>query len=206
MALHPCFQPASLTPHSTPLQNLALRSGLEAEESHRPGGDSVVELSGGTGRQCRRAARRHWGQCSGAVRHGGSPMGPDHRASPTLRQFEGTWPPSSTYTDVWFTATATGTSPSPGARSLASQALQHEGTLHAGVGAAVPSTVPEEWDPPSWAGWPTSWCPSTAGSAQLTSARCPREVRDYISICERCTVVPCFRKKKRDMMLGMVVR
>ena len=36
---------------------------------------------------------------------------------------------------------------------LASQALQHEGlTLHTGVGAAVPSTVPEEWDPPSWAG------------------------------------------------------
>ena len=34
----------------------------------------------------------------------------------------------------------------------------------------------------------------------------PREVRDYISICERCTVVPCFRKKERDMMLGMVVR
>ena len=29
----------------------------------------------------------------------------------------------------------------------------------------------------------------------------PGEVRDYIS-----TVVPCFRKKKRNMMLGMVVR
>ena len=26
----------------------------------------------------------------------------------------------------------------------------------------------------------------------------PREVRDYISICERCTVVPCFRKKGRE--------
>ena len=34
----------------------------------------------------------------------------------------------------------------------------------------------------------------------------PREVRDYISICENCTVVPCFRKKERGMMLGMVVR
>ena len=33
-----------------------------------------------------------------------------------------------------------------------------------------------------------------------------REVRDYISSCERCTVVPCFRKKDGDMMLGMVVR
>ena len=28
----------------------------------------------------------------------------------------------------------------------------NQGTLHAGVGAAVPSTVPEEWDPLSWAG------------------------------------------------------
>ena len=43
-------------------------------------------------------------------------------------------------------------SPSPGARSLDSQALRHQGTLHAGVGAAVLSTVPEEWEPPSWAG------------------------------------------------------
>ena len=34
----------------------------------------------------------------------------------------------------------------------------------------------------------------------------PREVMDYISSCERCTVVPCFRKKEGDMMLGMVVR
>ena len=34
----------------------------------------------------------------------------------------------------------------------------------------------------------------------------PGEVRGYINICERCTVVPCFRKKEGDMMLGMVVR
>ena len=34
----------------------------------------------------------------------------------------------------------------------------------------------------------------------------PREVRNYISICERCTVVPCFGKKEGDVMLGMVVR
>ena len=34
----------------------------------------------------------------------------------------------------------------------------------------------------------------------------PREVRDYISSCERCTVVPCFRKKEGDMMLGMVIQ
>ena len=33
----------------------------------------------------------------------------------------------------------------------------------------------------------------------------PREVRDYISSCERCAVVPCFRKKEGNMMLGMVV-
>ena len=34
----------------------------------------------------------------------------------------------------------------------------------------------------------------------------PREVRDYISSCERCTVAPCFREKEGDMMLSMVVR
>ena len=34
----------------------------------------------------------------------------------------------------------------------------------------------------------------------------PGEVRGYISIYERCTVVPCFREKEGDMMLGMVVR
>ena len=34
----------------------------------------------------------------------------------------------------------------------------------------------------------------------------PREVRDNISRCQRCTVVPCFRKTEGDMMLGMVVR
>ena len=64
---------------STPLQKLVLRSGLEVEESHRPG-DSVEELSGGTGRQCRGAVREALGQCSGAVLHWGSSRGPDHRA------------------------------------------------------------------------------------------------------------------------------
>ena len=34
----------------------------------------------------------------------------------------------------------------------------------------------------------------------------PREVRDNTSRCQRCTAVPCFRKKERDMTLGMVVR
>ena len=57
-------------------------------------------------------------------------------------------------TDGSFTTTATGSSPWPGAHSLASQALQHEGMLHAGVGAAVPSMVPEQekCNPPLWAG------------------------------------------------------
>ena len=36
------------------------------------------------------------------------------------------------------------------------------------------STVPEEWDTPSWAGWPTSWFLWTADFAHLTSARCPK--------------------------------
>ena len=161
--------------------------------THRPG-DSVEELSGGTGDSVAELSGTE------AVR-----WGPDHQASPTLRQFEGTWPLSFTYTDGWSaTATATGSSPLPSACSLNSQALQHEGMLHAGVGAAVPSTIPEEWDLPSWAGWPTSWCPSTAGSSQLNSARCPKEVRNYI--CKRCTMVPCFGKKEGDIILGMVVR
>ena len=43
-----------------------------------------------------------------------------------------------------------------------------------GLSAAVPSTVPGEWDPPSWAGWPTSWYPWATDSSQLTSAWCPR--------------------------------
>ena len=57
VTLHSCFQPASLTPHTAPLQNLALRSGLEVEESHT--NRETVWKS------CREAL----GQCSGAVRH-----------------------------------------------------------------------------------------------------------------------------------------
>ena len=153
------------TPHPTPLQNLALASRIGSRGvTHWPG-DIVEELSGGTGDSVAELSGTEavW-------------WGPDHRASPTLRQFEGTWPPSFTYTDGWSaTATATGSNPLPGARSLDSQALRHQGMLHSGVGAAVPSTVPEEWDPPLWAGWPTSWYPcGTAGSAQLTLTWCPR--------------------------------
>ena len=46
-------------------------------------------------------------------------------------------------------ATATRSSPWPGAHSLASQAFQHQGTLHASIGAAVPSTIPKEGGTPS---------------------------------------------------------
>ena len=184
-----------LLPTPLPYKTWRLRAGLEVEESQP------------TGRQCRGAVWRHWdsvAELSGTEALRG---GPDHRASPSLRQFEWTWTLSFTYTDGWpGAATATGSNPSLGARSLASQALQHEETLLVGVGAAVPSTVPEEWDPPSWAGWPTSWYHWTADSAHFTSAQCPTEVRNYISICERCTVVPCFRKMEGDMMLGVVVR
>ena len=72
------------TPHPTPLQNLALLSRIGSRRvTHQPG-DSVEELSEGTGRQCSGAVWRHWGQCSGTVWHGGSSRGPDHRTSPTL--------------------------------------------------------------------------------------------------------------------------
>jgi len=84
VALHSCFQPAS--PQLTtplPYKIWRLRAGLEVEESHTDQetvlrgclealADSGEELLGGTG------------QCSGAVWHGGSSRGPDHRASPTL--------------------------------------------------------------------------------------------------------------------------
>ena len=84
MALHSCFQPAS--PQLTtplPYKIWRLRAGLEVEESHtdqetvlrgclEAPADSGEELLGGTG------------QCRGAVWHGGSSRGPDHRASPTL--------------------------------------------------------------------------------------------------------------------------
>ena len=84
MTLHPCFQPASLNSPPTPLQNLALLSRIGSRRvTHQPG-DSVEELSEGTGRQCSGAVWRHWGQCSGTVWHGGSSRGPDHRTSPTL--------------------------------------------------------------------------------------------------------------------------
>ena len=74
-----------------PCFQLALRAGLEVEESW--------------------PTRR---QCSGAVwRHRQTV----ERSCPALRQFEGTWPPSFTYTDGCFTTTATGS----GACSLDSQ-------------------------------------------------------------------------------------
>ena len=201
------------TPH--PYKSWRLRAGSEVEESQparRQCRGAVWRHQQTVERSCRGALRqwrgtvgRHWDSVAELPGTEAVRLGPDHRASPTLRQFDGTWPPSFTYTDGWpATTTATGSSPSPCARSPDSQALQHEGTLHAGVGAAVPSTVPEEWDPPSWAGWPTSWCPSATGSSHLSSAQCPREVRNYI--CERCTVVPCFGKKEGNMMLGMVFR
>ena len=47
------------------------------------------------------------------------------------------------------TITVAGSSPWSSAHSLASQALQHQGTVLVGIGAAVPLTVPEKWGPPS---------------------------------------------------------
>ena len=95
-------------------------------------------------------------------------------------------------------ATATGSSPWPGARSLASQALQHEGTLHARVGAAVPSAVPEVWIRLTNVVVPlNSWfCPAHFGlMSQEGSGTTSAAARDA-----------CFRKKEGDMMLDMVVR
>ena len=79
------------SPSPLPYKSWRLRAGLDVEESW--------------------PTRR---QCSGAVwRHRQTV----ERSCPALRQFEGTWPPSFTYTDGCFTTTATGS----GACSLDSQ-------------------------------------------------------------------------------------
>ena len=153
-----CF-PSTHHPTALPYKPGAARRIGSRRVSHRPG-ESVEELSGGTGRQCRGAAWRHWGQCSGAVRHWGSSKG--HR------------PPSFTYTDGLIYNYSNRIQSFTRCSQPGQPGLQHQGTLHAGIGATVPSTVPEEWDPPSRAGWPTSWCPSTADSAQLTSGWCDK--------------------------------
>ena len=68
---------------------MALACRIGSRRVHNQPGDSVEELSGGTGRQCRGAVGRHWdsvAELSGTEAVGGEP---DHRASPTLRQLEG---------------------------------------------------------------------------------------------------------------------
>ena len=192
MTLHPCFQPASLNSPPTPLQNLALLSRIGSRRvTHQPG-DSVEELSEGTGRQCSGVVWRHWGQCSGTVWHGGSSTRPDHRTSPTLmadlqqlqqqeqalRPVLAAWPAMSSNIKERST------------RALVQQYPRRylkNGILCCGQADQCRGTL-EQLIRPS-ALWPDV----------------PREVRDYISSCERCTVVPSFRKKEGDMMLGMVV-
>ena len=191
MALHPCFQPAfPHLPIPTPLQKLALASRIRSRR--------VTP----TRRQCCGAVWRHrqtverscWGALGNAAELSGTEA---VRGDLTTELHLHWWLTCNNYSNRIQSFARCSQPGQPG--------FQHQGTLHAHVGAAVPLMVPEEWDPPSWAGWPTLWYPWTADSAQLNSARCPREVRNYISICERCTVVPCFREKGGNMMLGMVV-
>ena len=121
--------PSTPHPHSPTKAGAASRIGSR-RVTHWPG-NSVAELSEGTARQCRGAVWRQWDSVAELSGTEAVQWGPDHRASPTLRQLEGTWPPSFTYTDGWSaTATATGYSPLPGACSLDSQALLHQGMLH----------------------------------------------------------------------------
>ena len=148
MTLHSCFKPASLnSPTRSPKKTGAAIRIRSRRDTHRSG-DGVEELSGGTGRQCR-----------GAVRHWGSPR--DLTTELHLH-----WWLICNYSNriQSFALCSQPRQPSP----------PTQGTLHAGVGAAVPSTVPEEWDPPSWAGWTASRYPWTADFAQLTSAWCPK--------------------------------
>ena len=179
------------TPHTTPLQKLALASRIGSRRvAHRPG-DSVEELSGGTGRQCRGAVWRHWdsvAELSGteAVR-----WGPDHRASPTLmadlQQLQQQDPVLRPVLAAW-TAKLSDTME----RSTLALVQQYSrrflknGILRCGQADQRRGTLQQLI-------LPSSLRPDV-----------PREVRNYI--CERCTVVPFFRKKEGDMMLGMVVR
>ena len=133
-----------------------------------------MELSGGTGRQCRGVVRAHWGQCSGAVRHGGSSRGPDHQASPTLMA------------DL-------------------QQLQQQDPVLRPVLAAwpAKPSSIKERSTRALVQQYPRRFLKNgipRRGQAdqrrvtleQLVLFRSlrpdvPREARDYISICERCS-------------------
>ena len=168
MTLHPCFQPASLTPHPAPLQNLALRSGLEVEESHRPG-DSVEELSGAEDTEAVRGdltteLHLHWwltcNNYSNRIQSLARRSQPGQPSPPTWRNASCARWCSSTLGGSW----------------SMDQADQRRGTLEQLI-------------------LPSSFRPDVS-----------KEARDYISSCERCTAVPCFRKKEGDMMIDMVVR
>ena len=171
MALHSCFQPAfPQLPTPLPYKPGAASRIGNRRVTHRPG-DSVEELSGGTGGSVEELSGgtesvrgdlttelhllwwlvyNYSNRIQSLARRPqpGQPSPPTSRNAPRWR---------------WCSSTLDGSS---------------------------------RMDPQSWAGWPTSWYPWTAGSSQLTSVDVPGEVRGYISICERCTMVPCFRKKE----------
>ena len=170
MTIHWCFKPASLnSPTRSPTKHGAACKIGSRRDTHRPG-DGVEELSGGTGRQCR-----------GAVRHWGSPWGPDHRTSPTLMadlQLQQQGP-------VIRPVLAVSTAKPSNTKERSTRALVQQyprrflknGILRRGQADQRRGTL-EQLILPS--------------SLRLDV---PREVRHYISSCERCTVVPCFRKK-----------
>ena len=170
------------TPHPTPLQNLALASRIGSRRvTYRPG-DSVEDLSGGTGRQC-----------SGTVQHWVSSRGPDHRALSTLMA------------DL-------------------QQLQQQDPVLHPVLAArpAKPSNIKEHSTRALVQQYPRRFLKNGISHRGQADQRCgtseqlvlpsslwpdvPREVRDYNIICKRCTVVPCFREKEGNMMLGMVIQ
>ena len=84
---------------------------------------------------------RHHGSCAAPAQGGGTWSNGCSRGC--------NWGTPQTVYGWLAAATATRSSHWPGARSLASQALWHQGTLHASIGAAVPSTVPKEGGTPS---------------------------------------------------------
>ena len=177
----PTCCPSTPHPHSPTKPGAVSRIGSR-RIAHRPG-DSVEELSGGT-----------WASVAELSGTEAVRWGPDHRASPTLmadlQQLQQQDP-------VLRPVLTASTAKLSDTKERSTRALvQHyprrflkNGILRRGQADQRRGILAEQLVRPS------SLRPDVPG-----------EVRDYISSCERCTVVPCFGKKEGDMMLGMVVR
>ena len=129
-----------------------------------------------------RSCQEVLGQCSGAVWHRGSSRGPDHQASSTLMadlQLQQQDP-------VLCPVLAASTAKPSNMKERSPRALVQQYLRWFLKNGILPRGQADQ-------------CRITLQQLVLPSSLQPdpREVRGYISICERCTVVPCFRKKGR---------